>query len=92
MDADKIIQYLDKLFEQFKGDYTADIENRVDLAIANYRVSVLIGDKWCCKAMEEIASKVFGVNKRTTDDFTFQNRLAIRNNHVVYCPFCGVKL
>lgn len=92
MDTNQIIQHIDKLFEEFKKDYTTDISNRIAIAIADYRNSILVGDKWCCKAMEETASKVFGVNRRATNDFTFQNRLAIHSNHVVYCPFCGVKL
>lgn len=92
MDTNEIIKHIDNLFTEFKRDALSEIEEKIAMNISMYKSAIGIGDKWCCKNMEEVAAKVFGVNKRTTKDFTFQNRLAITGHHIAYCPFCGIKL
>lgn len=91
MDTEKVIAHIDKIFEEFKKDYIVDIGDRIDIAIANYKASIVIGDKWCCKAMEEIGTNVFHIHSRNNSN-TFGTQLQIREHNMVYCPFCGVKL
>lgn len=69
-----------------------EVNVEIDRKFSEYRRSISVGDKWCCRNMQEFAAQVWNANSPSADKSDFAVRYQFRGKDFVYCPFCGVKL
>lgn len=89
----KMLDHLVTLIAQLEQRLDKKVCAAVQESMNEYRRSYIQqADKWCCRPMTDFAKEIWQLAAPRREDGLGSVTLSLRNHHVVYCPFCGVKL